>query len=124
MKKSILFPKKSSDKVVIVEDYISAIRLIPHINVICLFGTFLSAAIIPKLYQRFTSVALWLDNDDAGRQATEKLSTLLNNEFSKEAQKQAFAIREPRTIATISTKKQPKEHTDEELKLVLSGDYV
>jgi len=90
------------DYVVIVEDWLSALRLMQlDISVVCLFGTNLKDDYI-MLIKKFTTcktVYIWLDNDPAGHKGT------------KEA-KRSLKLYTELDIKTISTLKDPKMYTD------------
>jgi hypothetical protein len=59
----------SSNKVIIVEDHLSAIRLRKFGNVCSLSGTFLSHPSCQRLVDKFRTFIFWLDPDAPGRAA-------------------------------------------------------
>ncbi len=60
---------KKSNKIVIVEDHLSAIRIRKFSNVCALSGTFLSSENCNALLQQYRVFIFWLDPDQPGRQA-------------------------------------------------------
>ncbi len=106
---------------VIVEDYISAIRLGEHVNVMCLQGVHMSYLCRKFIETSTYNVEIWLDPDEAGQTASKQLVSVLTKSMGYSAVYRAFEVREQRTITIRSTSKQPKDYCDTELKQIL-GD--
>ena len=87
-----------------VEDRISAIKLARYAPTVPLFGAHLAVELIERLSNRFKHFRLWLDPDKR-----------------KDAFKQCLNLKQKGFLieATFSNK-DPKEHTDEEIKNILS----
>lgn len=111
--------KRKSDITVIVEDYISAIRLGEHVNVVCMFGTSLTYSGVKLLEQSTDNIIVWLDNDEAGHTGADTVASKLSKSLHTNAKYRAFAVRESRTVEVLRTDKQPKDYCDEELKQLL-----
>lgn len=98
---SIMFKmlKGSKERVVVVEDILSAIRVGKHTNAVSLLGTKITTEQASYL-SNFDKVTLWLDNDRAGKRG-------------------AFAIKKALSLVTevdsIVTDEDPKKLTDEQI---------
>jgi len=107
--------------VYLVEDYISAIRLGEHVNVICLFGVHISLVMLKFIENIDMNVKIWLDPDAPGIKASEDLLARVTKSMLYCAKYRAFAVREPKTVEVIYTPKQPKDYCDAELKEILNS---
>ena len=124
-KTNILFIKKhKTAHVVLVEDYLSAVRLGEHINTICLFGVHVGFDMSKLLQNIDMNISIWLDPDKAGQEASEEILNKLTKLLGYHSRHRAFAVREPRTIKIITTEKQPKDYCNEELKQILGETYI
>ncbi len=108
-----------SDKIVLVEDFISAIRLAEHVNVLCLWGVHISFMCRKYLETSTYNVEIWLDPDEAGQSASKVILNQLSKSMQYYTKNRAFAISEPRTVSIRSTELQPKDYSDFELKRLL-----
>ncbi len=63
----------SSQKVVIVEDHLSAIRLRDYSNAIALSGTSLQNNNVQSILETYNHIIFWLDSDRPGKEALNKL---------------------------------------------------
>lgn len=54
---------KLSSKIVLVEDYLSAIKVSQHLPVMCLYGCTINLESLQTLSKQFKGVILWLDSD-------------------------------------------------------------
>ena len=115
--------REKSDITVIVEDYISAIRLGEFVNVVCMFGTSLTYSGMQIIGSGTDRVLVWLDNDEAGHSGASLISSKLDKYLHTCAKQRAFAVREPRTVEILKTDKQPKEYSDQELKQILGAKH-
>lgn len=111
--------KHKSNQIVLVEDFISAIRVGEHANVLCLFGVHINSAMSKFIQNLNMNIVIWLDPDDAGREASANLFNRLSNLLQNCSKYRAFAVREPRTISIIETENQPKDYCDSEIKQLL-----
>ena len=106
-----------SDVCVLVEDYISSLRVGAFVDTICLHGTSLSQHVKQYLStQNYTKIVLWLDGDKPGIEAADKIGKELGIYLSGYMKTRPFLMRKLPQITTIFSDKQPKEHTDEEIK--------
>lgn len=109
-----------SNTVVIVEDYISAIRLAENgVDSICLFGTSINDNEIKPILDSYYNVIIWLDGDAAGIRGRKTLEKKLNkkiNELSKR-----FPLRYVQNWSTvdITSEKDPKCYSDIEIRRYL-----
>lgn len=111
----------TTSTLVIVEDYISAIRVGEFCNCLCLWGTHLSRRTKEVILKTFNNFVIWLDGDEPGRRAAEKISQSLMSSIKTNMEDRAFAVRESRTVDIILTERDPKCHTNIEIKQIL-GD--
>jgi len=105
--------------VVLVEDYISAIRVGEIENCVWLQGTTVSQELHEYLIKTYTHIKIWLDGDEAGQQAAAKIYKTLENKLQKEVTWGAFAVREQRTLRNIVTEQDPKCYSNQEIREVL-----
>lgn len=99
------------DTLVIVEDFISCVRVGEVYPSLCLFGTSLSYEEQQRIVEKYRRIVLWLDPDEAGQTAAKKIGDSLNKIISKYMNKYAFAVREQKTIENNLTNNQPKCYT-------------
>lgn len=95
------------DRIYIVEDILSAIRISKFVNVGALLGTHLSDWAKNYLAEFYPYVAVWLDPDDAGIKACSKIARDLTPIITGYVQ-------------LLSTDKQPKELSDEEIRVMVA----
>lgn len=120
-----LFKKNSRNSCVIVEDFVSCIRLNNiNNNTHCLFGTSLSNELCEYLITRFTEIIIYLDGDEAGRVGANKLLDRLEKAVNKINNKKPFLMSEKRIITIISTAKDPKCYSDAELHNILKSRFL
>lgn len=112
---------EQSKKIVLVEDYISAIRVGQHANVICLHGVHVLYDVSKLLQNLNMNIEIWLDPDEAGQTASKELLAKLTKDAHNCAKYRAFAIRESTTITIRSTRLQPKDYSPHEIQQIL-GD--
>lgn len=103
----IQFIKKDDSKTtILVEDMLSGIRVGEHANATVLFGTSLTDKNLLTLVQNYSRIFIWLDPDDAGRRASEKLMKKLRLYFQE--------------VQTITSKVDPKCLFDSEIRSILA----
>jgi hypothetical protein len=121
-KSNILYIEcKGSDTLVLVEDYISAIRVGEHAHTICLQGVHMMYHVSKFLENIDMNIEIWLDPDKAGVDASVELLDKLKKILTVSSKYRAFAIRESRTVSIRTTEKQPKDYSGEEIKEILGG---
>lgn len=91
--------------VVLVEDYISAIKVARHHTAVCMFGSSMTSTWIRRMQIITDTLYFWLDNDKA-KEAVKlaKIATMLN-----------FKVK------VIVTNNDPKRYTDEEINQAITG---
>jgi DNA primase len=113
-----------SDTIVLVEDFISAIRVGEHANVLCLWGVHINYNMSKLLQNLDMNILVWLDPDEAGQTAAQELVSKLSKNMHYCSVYRAFAVREPRTISNLETVKQPKDYCDAEIASILENHNV
>ena len=106
--------------VVIVEDYISAIRLAENnVDAICLFGTSINDCEIKPILDKWDNVITWLDGDEAGIKGRKTIEKKLNKQINE--LKLRFPLQYPQnwSIFSIRSEFDPKEYSDKEI-----GEYL
>lgn len=109
-KPPLVFAKVSMDEtLVLVEDVVSAIKLSEVVPAMPLFGTGMNTGIRDFLHKcGYSDIIIWLDRDKYDR-------SLFFRKYLQGCGKQA---------RVISTNRDPKDYTVEELQLILEGEYV
>lgn len=107
--------------IVVVEDFISAIRVGEHTATLCLFGTKLNDIKIERIIRNYNTVLVWLDDDEPGQKAAleikEKLTREAENYYTSHPYiptQRAF------TVGNICNQ-QPKELSPNEIKKLISA---
>lgn len=113
-----------SDIVVLVEDYISAIRVGEHANALCLWGVHVNYVMSKLLENLNMNILVWLDPDEAGQTAAQEVNYRLTKSLQNSAKYKAFAVRESRYVSVLETGKQPKEYSDQEIISILGEQCV
>lgn len=111
----------NSNKIILVEDYISAIRVGEVENCICLFGTSLNKNLLEYLISHYAEINIWLDPDEAGQKNSKKIITQLEKAIKLSMKIHAFSIREQKTIKIINSKEDPKCYSNEEIRRILNA---
>ena len=115
--KHIYKTNNGHNTVVIVEDYISAIRLAENnVDAICLFGTSINDSDVKPVLDRWDNVVIWLDGDAAGIKGCKSIEKKLNKQINEN--KLRFPLRYPQewSIVKIRSEKDPKTYSDNEIK--------
>ena len=102
----VLGDKDASDTVTVVEDVVSALKVSRHTPTLPLFGSDCSLLTLVSLSVRFKNICLWLDMDK-GSEAVE---------IAGRASQLGF-----KNTHVVFTKRDPKDHSDEEIKAQLQG---
>jgi 5S rRNA maturation endonuclease (ribonuclease M5) len=106
-------PTGGDDKLIIVEDYLSAIKVSRYCDAVALLGTSPDIDCLSERLHNYKSVGVLLDPDMAGINKAYELAKRL----SLVARGNVVQL----TAATEATCKQPKEMSDEMLKGIVSG---
>jgi hypothetical protein len=101
--------------IVIVEDWISCIRVGQLYNSMCLFGTYCDKDTAKKLVYEYDKIFIWLDGDEAGINASTKLKQSLDWWAGFYERKRAYEIPDKK-INVITTSRDPKEYNNERIK--------
>ncbi len=117
------FAKEKTDTIIIVEDYLSAVRCSRTTNTCCLWGTKLDWETVKKIVDEYTNIIIWLDNDcnksvNSGQIAAEKL---INTFKSVILYKHRRRYEIEQTVCNVATEKDPKCYVDSELKSIIDG---
>ena len=112
--------KNGNKRVILVEDYISAIRLEEFADVYCLFGTYLNRGEVKPLLDEYDEVILWLDGDEAGRKGVKNITKQLNYKINENKRK--FPLKYPKgwSIVNITSKEDPKYYSPTQVKEFLT----
>jgi DNA primase len=100
-----LASKATAPKIVLVEDYISAIKVARTYTAICLFGSAAPTSWLKRLHILTDTLYFWMDNDKA----------IDSMALAKRAASINF------TVKVIVTKYDPKAYTDDEIKEAIEG---
>ncbi|WLJ70796.1 DNA primase [Vibrio phage MJW] len=103
--KFVLYSNQGTSDCTVVEDALSFIRISRHTSCVCLFGTSISDNVLNLIRGNHSKYNIWLDNDN--RQVKIK-------QLQLKAKLELFG-----SVRMIKTDKDPKEHSDPELKEVL-----
>lgn len=113
-KQAVIIDKVPAKSVVIVEDWISAVRIGEVCPTLCLFGTKCKSDSLKALVQDYEEIILWLDGDEAGQKAADQLQYMLTMYVSQYKNKRSFE--DPyRKIRRIQTSKDPKCYEESDL---------
>lgn len=107
---------------VIVEDYISSIRIGEIENCLWLAGTALTKSLISYIIKNYYNVIVWMDGDKPGQDGAEKIIVTLEKEFNKFLYYNAFSVSGKRTIRNITTELDPKCYSNNEIREILHAD--
>lgn len=114
---------------VIVEDFISAIRIAEHTDSVCLWGTKAPFLSLKEWCRKYSNILVWLDNDESkktnsGQIAAEKICKTLKSILSFNNRKWGFGGAPEVTIRNIVTKEDPKCHTNSEIKEIIGAQHA
>lgn len=112
--KVFIAEKDRGDTIVIVEDFISAIRIGEICSSMCLFGTSLKKINLDYIMNNFLNVIVWLDGDTPGQNNAVKIIDIIQKRIKKYNIMQPFK-KTKLNIFNTSTKKDPKNLTNLEI---------
>lgn len=115
------FLNEESSQIILVEDFISAIRVAEHHNVLCLQGTKLNYNALKYILESNLDIKIWLDPDNAGQEGAKCIFDKVVNYLKYKYNKQAFVLRKHRTVSVIVTDKQPKNYSDQQIKDIIQS---
>lgn len=113
--------KNGNKKLIIVEDYISAIRVEDFGDVYCLFGTYLNKTEIPTILDGYNEIIIWLDGDDAGIKGADKLIKQLNYQIRENKRRFPLKYLGDWTITVIKSEEDPKFYSPKEMERYIHG---
>lgn len=110
--------------VVLVEDYISAIRVADISNSICLFGTDINDNKLRHLMHNYSRVLVWLDEDEPGQIAAKEVIKKIIKTKEQYMMKYPYLPEHQRPIDVHNIcNKQPKELSPYEIKNILNSFF-
>lgn len=95
----VIEPGVAGDRLIVVEDVVSALKVGRHVDCLCMFGSSVRMEWLPWLRKRYKHVSLWFDYDK--RKQAVAVKSRLNLLFPK--------------TDIIVTERDPKEYSNEEL---------
>lgn len=107
-------------RVILVEDYISAIRLEEYADVWCLFGTYLDRQHIDELLETYSEITLWLDGDDAGRKGVKNITKQIEYKIKDKMNRFPLRYNKGWSIVNITSKEDPKFYSPLQIGRLLS----
>lgn len=120
VKKRVFVTGKNTNTIVLVEDFISSIRVGEEIDCMCLFGTSITQNQINYLMSNYCHIKIWLDPDEPGVQAATKISNQLFKDYSRYCGINLYQQKGECTIEIISTSEQPKSLSPQQIKEILN----
>lgn len=118
----VTIENSSNQALVLVEDYISTIRLGQHYNVAFLQGTGLSRELLNYILENYTHVVTWLDSDMPGQAGARKIEQAIRAHELRMLETRIYArpdLQSPVKINNVCTELDPKCLTDEEISKIL-----
>lgn len=116
------------NQIVLVEDYLSAIRVhnSDNASVVCLWGTKIEYSYLKELFNEYEKCLVWLDNDttkqtNSGQEAANKICKMAENIIYY---KNRHRYTHDQTVINIATDLDPKYYSDSEIKQIIKGALV
>lgn len=106
--------------IVIVEDFISAIRVAEHTSTLCLFGTKCNKDTINHILTNYDRIVLWLDGDKAGQDASYVLQSYIRKAHYWLKKKRTFEDFKL-SMCNIKSELDPKCYSDSVINLYMKG---
>jgi len=106
--------------IILVEDFISCIRVGDVEDCLCLFGTKLKQEYIDSIL-RYENIIIWLDGDKPGQEAAAKIFQKLYDIIKHRCKLNAYNSKSY-NLKIITTEKDPKEYVSTELKHYINDD--
>ena len=111
--------KTGSKKLILVEDYISAIRIGELCDCYCLFGTYIQPSEIKLILDKYTDINVWLDNDKAGIDGAKKMLNMFDKQINENKLRFPLKYTQEYAITNISTEEDPKCYSTKEIEGVI-----
>lgn len=124
-----LFAIRESRILVIVEDFISAIRLAEHVHSVCLWGTKVSYEYLKLWFKQYDNILVWLDNDytkqtNSGQESAKKICNSLNSILHYTNRRYGFGQLDAKIIKNIIAEQDPKAYSPSELKETIGAHHA
>lgn len=116
-KSTLRINKHKTDSIVLVEDFISAVRVGQVENSICLSGTTLTYDNLDYILDNYSKIILWLDGDRAGQEASSKIIKKI--QYSLKLTSDWRRLDKNYSITSVNTTKDPKHYSTKEIKETL-----
>jgi hypothetical protein len=110
-----------SDTIVIVEDFISCVKVGNVTQAMACFGTSIGYSTLVDIVNKYDNIVVWLDGDKPGQDGAKELIGRIKNIQNKEKVRRAFSIREFR-IRNILTNMDPKCFSNSQIFNILGGN--
>ena len=122
--KTPAYTQPRGDTVVLVEDFLSYMRVNELCNAICLFGTKASHEILQYAIDNYRNILVWLDDDhtkevNSEQISAQKLLTKLKFLIYNKQNSRGFTVLGSRIANIIN--KEPKELVDYEIRTIIEG---
>lgn len=117
--KKTIFLRGEGGKLILVEDYISCLRVSKHTACACLFGTSLSPYLLSYIINNYTDVSIWLDNDEPGINASNKIYKQLTEAYSKQMHLKPQMYITDVSLSQIKTPNSAKDNSPNEIKNII-----
>lgn len=113
-----------SDTVVIVEDFISFCRVSQITDCVCLFGTNLPDSTAQYLFNKYSNILVWLDNDttketNSGQKAAKKICKKFQSILAYKQRQFSFGGVDYPVVTNIATDQDPKCYSPTQLRSLL-----
>lgn len=116
---------KQQGVLVIVEDFLSAIRVSQQYDVVCLWGTKAAYADLQKWFKKYNKCLVWLDNDatketNSGQIAANKICVMAEGILDYRYKNKSFSPR-GQVVCNVVSEQDPKCYTDTEIREYIEG---
>jgi len=108
-----------SNRLILVEDYISALRCGQFVDTLCLFGTSLNKSNLNYIMQNYTNIDIWLDNDAPGITAANQIFKQLITKYEENILKYTHLYSTDIIIDIIESELSSKENSNKQIKDIL-----
>lgn len=125
IKPPLWYIQQNGNTIVIVEDYISTIRVGKQYSCLWCQGTYMNKTMIEYVTSKYRNIILWFDGDDAGISANKRSiidirsfenNTLKNRMYTRPNEENKVKI------LSIFTKNDPKCYTDSEISVIINNN--
>lgn len=124
-----VFAVCESRTLVLVEDFISAIRVAEHCHSVCLWGTKAQYKDLQEWFNKYDNILVWLDNDstkrtNSGQEAAKKICKTLNDVLSYNKRRYGFGLDREVTFSNIVTEHDPKMYSPSEIREIIGANHA